>query len=165
MIRTLEAQVRVDEDVRREEQKYAQQNMAGDLKRHDSFRDRSHDHRRHPYSGGRGSEHYHRQPLKEILNVECSRDKSSSGRGDSKQQESSRSRHNEELGKQGKKDQTKGGKPPRDPSTYYCVFHGAEAGHGSNYCPDIIALMDAKRKREAEAAKAVHHTTNFQSAP
>ena len=59
------------------------------------------------------------------------------------------------------KDQTKGGKPPRDPSTYYCVFHGAGAGHGSNYYTDIITLKEAKRLKEMEAAKGVHHNRIF----
>ena len=73
MIRILESQVRVDEDVRTEKElKQGQHSGGGDRRpRHDNFRDRGHDGRRHPYSsGGRSSEHHYRQPRKEILNVE-----------------------------------------------------------------------------------------------
>ena len=72
MIRILEAQVRVDEDVRREkEQRYVQRNVGGDNKpRHDTFWDRDHGSRGHPYSSrGRGLEQHYKQPRKEVLNI------------------------------------------------------------------------------------------------
>ena len=100
MIRILEAQVRVDEDIRREkEQKYAQRGVAGERRNHDPPRDKGYEHRRHPYSGGRGSDQHYRQPRKEILNVEHARDKTNFGRSESK--ESAKPKQSEEQARQG----------------------------------------------------------------